>query len=343
MKVLLMRGAKGIGDLLFTTPIPRLLAAQGHEISISAWENNKAVYEANPHVKEIITCPDMNQEGAFEAWFDKVNAEYDKIVNLGFTVEKALLHRSDGFFGTIPPLEERRAAAAGHNYYDLTLAAAGIEGQNVLPELYPNELEQVQIDRLAAEKEEKGLKLVMWNFHGTTANKMLRLGPQWLAETRKRHPDSVHLVLGVHPTVPPQMLTPGKVLDFGGQWSLRTSMLMTALADVVVGPESAIVNAASAYNCHKVVIYSHSAPENLGKYWTNHHPILPLCKCAPCYLIPVNFRTLYHPVPRSWARTQEAFCAVKDQIAPFRCHGYHCTMELPHQEIIDTIISCLEA
>ncbi len=340
MKILIMRGAKGIGDLLFTTPLPRLLSTAGHEVSVAAWPENEIVYQGNPYVKEIVQCPDMSQESAFAAWFDEVNTRFDRIINLGFTVEKAFLHRTDGFFGPIPDLAARRRAAAGKNYYEATLEAAGIPASPVLPELYPTPAEIGHIKRIKTEKEKYGFKLVIWNFHGSTRNKTLSRGPTWLHEVMTKCLHSQHFVVGSQPTIP-EALIGKRCLDFGGSWSLRTSMIMTSVADVVVGPESAIINAAGAFDCHKVVLYSHSSPENLGKHWHNHHPITPKCKCSPCYLIPVNFRTLYHPHTRDLALSYETGCLEQNAVNIFRYNGFKCVTSLPDKKIIETILSLL--
>jgi len=343
MKILLVRGAKGIGDLLWTTPIPRLLSQEGHKVDVVAWPENQAVFLHNPYVRKIVKPPPPNCEEEFAQWFDTINASYDRILNLGFLVEKALLHRTDGYFGPIPPLEERRAAAQGKNYMRLHLEAAGFSNHAAVPELYPSSKEEAEINRLQQEKEEHGWQVVFWHLNGSTLNKNLIQGHEWIKAVSAACSRSLHFIVGSVPVKPPSLTQDTRVYDFSGAWSLRTAMLMTKIADVVVGPESAIINAAAAWpNCKKVTIYSHSSPENLGGDWENHHAILPDCPCSPCYLIPVNFRQVYDPERRRLAREQEGRCLRRHPVNPFVYEGYHCVLGLDSEQITDTIIHCLQ-
>jgi ADP-heptose:LPS heptosyltransferase len=54
-----------------------------------------------------------------------------------------------------------------------------------------------------------------------------------------------------------------------GVWEIRESMTFLEFADAVVGPETGIMNAASALDVPKVVFLSHSSDENLTRDWDN--------------------------------------------------------------------------
>ncbi len=337
-RAFLLRGGTGIGDLLMTTPLPRLLLAQGYEVDVGVWPQNRAVYEHNPFVRALVPYP--ASEAEFPAWQEKIIRDYDRVVDLGYTVEKRFLHRTDGFFGPIPSLEERRAAAAGKNYYLETLRAAGFEEPAPRPEIYISREESDILNRYRLELAADGRQQVFWHLNGSTKNKFLVKGLQYVKAVLAAVPDSIHhLITGMNfeahnlPDDPRVRVA---------NWDLRTSILLTQLVDVVIGPESGLVNAAGAFNTPKVVLYSHSAPENLGKFFVNHYPICPECDCHPCYLIPLDWRETWDPQARAQARQFDLGCRMKLKGDPYRSVGYRCTWELPDQQIIDTVINLLK-
>ena len=64
------------------------------------------------------------------------------------------------------------------------------------------------------------------------------------------------------------------------------SLALLALAqamDCVVGPETGVLNAVGFEPMGKVVLLSHSSPENLTKHWVNTHVMQPFTDCHPCH------------------------------------------------------------
>jgi hypothetical protein len=340
MKVLLIRGGKGIGDLLFTTPIPRLLHEQGHTVDVAVHPENEAVYLHNPHVGALVPYP--TQESDYVPWQDQVVNAYDLILPLGESLEKKYLHRTDAFFGPVPSLEERRAAAAGKNYINETVKLAGFEPEPdgyFLPELYPSKEEAEILNRYRDEIKASGKKIIFWNLAGSTKNKTIVKGFKYIEAVLAQVPDSFHWIVNGRHCVAANMPNDPRVQQ--SAWDLRTSMLLTGLVDVVVGPESALVNAAGAYDTPKVILYSHSAPENLGAGYKNHYPVCPECDCHPCYLLTLEWFDLWDPVARNLARQQDLLCRYKTFGDPYRSMGYHCTWTLPDKQIIDTVVKIL--
>lgn len=342
-RVLVWRGGTGIGDALMMTPAIRLLAEQGHEVYVVSRGPVKDIFENNPHVAGFADAPeDFASQEDYDAWQEECFKNYERIVPLAWTVEKAYLHRTDGYFGDIPSLEERRRAAAGHNYYDRNLVAAKLLPRPVLPELYPTEIEQESLRRLAVEKEQLGYKVVLWNTMGSTMNKFLSPVGFWIKALCEQVKDVRHYLLNAYPVAIPSIPQDNpNIIEASGVWNLRMSMLMTSIADLVIGPESAMVNAAGCFATPKIILYSHSSPDNLGRYYLNHFPIVPKCECHPCYLIPINFRALWHHKARALSRQFETECAFRSPLYLHRVLGYKCVMTLNREEIIETAASIL--
>ncbi|OPX19125.1 MAG: hypothetical protein BZ151_10875 [Desulfobacca sp. 4484_104] len=343
-QALIVRGGRGIGDLLFTTPIPRLLQGEGYEVDVAAWPQNKAVYKHNPYVREIIDYPEPEEPLAWEEWITGLEQKYDLVINLAFTVEKKYLHKTDGQFGEIPTIEERRQKAAGINYYDDTVQAAGFKleaGEKFGPEIYLSDQELEVLAKFQEEKQTRDDKVVLWHLNGSTRNKQIVRGFRYLKEVLNQVPNSRHYICSGFYYQSSAMPVDERVLAVGGKWNLRTTLMMTKVADLVVGPESALVNAAGAWETPKMVFYSHSAPENLGGHWKNHYPICPVCDCHPCYLIPMDFRKIWEPERRALARAFEKECRHPHPVDPYRAQGFHCTCTLPEEKIVETAVKIL--
>ncbi len=69
-----------------------------------------------------------------------------------------------------------------------------------------------------------------------------------------------------------------------GKWSIRESLSFAEVADIVIGCETGLLNAAGGMDCWKIVTLSHSSQENLTKHWKNVIPLESMgCNKHPCH------------------------------------------------------------
>ena len=54
-----------------------------------------------------------------------------------------------------------------------------------------------------------------------------------------------------------------------GEWSIRQSMAFAEVADLIIGCETGLLNAAGSLSVPKIVTLSHSSEEMLTKHWKN--------------------------------------------------------------------------
>ncbi|MBK8688995.1 MAG: hypothetical protein IPN24_11320 [Betaproteobacteria bacterium] len=106
----------------------------------------------------------------------------------------------------------------------------------------------------------------------------------------------------------------------GRDLQIRQVMALAQTADVVVGTESAILNAvANEDHVLKVALLSHSSGENLTKHWSNTLTVEPAAiKCHPCHRLHVGFQFCTKDATTGFAACQAAVGAelVADAIAP---------------------------
>ena len=60
-----------------------------------------------------------------------------------------------------------------------------------------------------------------------------------------------------------------RVTKTSGKWAIRQTLAFLEHADLVIGPETGVLNAASHMPMTKIVFLSHSSCENLTRDWTN--------------------------------------------------------------------------
>lgn len=90
----------------------------------------------------------------------------------------------------------------------------------------------------------------------------------------------------------------GKILEAGwekerrvhchsGRWSIRESMSFAEVADIIIGTETGLLNAAGSMDAFKIVTLSHSSPNALTKHWKNvitlEQPKDIGCNKHPCF------------------------------------------------------------
>lgn len=336
----IFRGGTAIGDCLFMSAMPRLLAEQGYRVTLGIKESNQEVFTNNPHINAIEFLPDKADRGDdwMANWLKNEKPKYTRLINTSSHVEAAYLMRTDLEYGMFPKIEEMRERALGKNYYDEMYRNCGFEVTGILPEIYLSEAEKEIIRQNQEQKQ--GRKLVLWQLQGSTRSKTLVKAPEWIAWALREYPDSVHYVwcsdINLAKTLPKGSK------NLWGQTSIRETLRLIASADLVLGPESFMVNAAPAFGVPTVIFFSHSLPDNLSRYYPRSTAITPNCECHPCYLICINFRRLFDPWQRRIAREVERGCLIADPDYEYRKLGYRCCLEIDDEQVYEGLREGLE-
>lgn len=266
-----------IGDLIMVTPLIRALHEDGYAVSmnvspysVDAIKHNPYVANVIPHERNIIE----NQE--LGTYWKLWEAEYDKYINLSESIEGSLLkieERRD-FYTT----KEFREATCNENYLDKTMRLGGYPNASRACELFFSPTE------LAAGRKLRGNAkfAISWGLNGSSYHK--RYGPlslvlsDWLG----RHPDAHVYTLGNDAARFMEFQHP-QVTNLAGEISLRDAFSLIKQSDLVVGPESALINAAACFDVPKIALLSHSSEQNLCKHWCNYTALTPSLEVAPCY------------------------------------------------------------
>ena len=347
-KTLLIWRLGGVGDLLWGTPAFPILAKEA-DIDVVADVRGEAIYRYNPYIRRIIRFEDLrDKEGkplsdpvsvdklcintAVE-WWDEYRKQYDYCIS-AWTATGLALHRSDVFGKKETFYADKAERQTDQNFPDKILAGMGLPWiKGLLPKLYISDEEHQEL--VAYRKQFAGQKLLLWHTSESAYNKFIPQAVGYIQTILQNCKDVTVLLTGKeHRDFPTHL--PDRCISLRDR-DLRWQLIMPSIADLVVGPESATINAAAVWTVPKVILFSHTMHKNLSLHWWNVYPIYPnadKCACAPCYRIV------------SSANADEIDCPVYEAdmgLNPSNGNargkklGAKCCVYLPHEQVYETI------
>lgn len=302
----------GFGDMIQASSVLPGLKEEGYHIVFNTTPRGHDVIRHDPHVDEFM-IQDVDQvpnEELTEYW-KALGPEYDRVINLCETIEGTLL--------AIPGRRNHSMSKrARHvlmdiNYLEFTHAVADVPPP-YRPHFYATAAERKE----AADFRKKigGAPVIVWTLTGSSIHKAWPWSGDvaaWLVE----HTDARILYEGgrdtqvleiaiaqalvkhfldidyeeSHPMKLSELLARlkahfggNRIFCFSGRRTIRESMAFIDQADMMVGPETGMLNAASMMSVPKVVMLSHSSKVNLTRDWVNTTTIEPVgVDCYPCH------------------------------------------------------------
>lgn len=271
----------GIGDMIQAASVFPLLKEQGYHVTVYTTDIGKEVLQNDPNIDAFyIQGRDQVPNAALWHFWANEQKKYDKWVNLCESVEATLLALPDR--SVYHWSHEARHSLMNRNYLEMTHDIAQVP-HKYGARFYPTVQEQewAKHERAAI----KG-RLICWSLSGSSVHKAWPWTDQVIARLLLQYPD-VHIMLMGDATC--QMLESGwqnepRVLCRSGVYSIRQSLTIAPLADIVIGPETGLLNAVGMLPVPKVVMMSHSSRENLTKHWKNTIALTPAgLDCYPCH------------------------------------------------------------
>jgi len=274
------------GDALMAASILPGLKERGYAVSFITKRPGIETLRHDPHIDELIwlaegQVPEEEMPYYWLAW----EKRFDRFVNLTYSVEGELLKqpaRPDYFW----PEDQRRQHCA-RSYLGYTHRLAGIPGPYRVC-FYPDDAEK---DRAARKASEYG-KFVLWCLRGSAVHKWWPYGPQAIcrllarsdlnfvlsgdAEAKPLAEDIMKAARDYHGDV-------SRLHDLTDRCTIREIMTLAHHAAAVVGPETGVLNAVSMQGVPKILLLSHSAPENLSGDWIAATALKPTVPCYPCH------------------------------------------------------------
>lgn len=259
------------GDLMQASSVIKGLKDQGYHVTLHTAAPGCVVMEHDPNIdKMIVFDKDQVPNGDLGAFWEWQAKKYDKIVNLSESVEGSLLAMPGRAHYRWSPLARHRAM--NFNYLEMQHAIAGVPHK---PQVrFYSTLEERNWAHEVRSRMAPG-PVVMYSLAGSSVHKTWA-GLDNVIAGIMLHSDETTVVLVGGPE--------GVILEAGwekerrvartsGKWSIRQSLAFIEQCDILIGPETGVMNAASCLPIPKIVLLSHSTHENLTRDWVNVHPV----------------------------------------------------------------------
>ncbi|TRZ49816.1 MAG: methyltransferase domain-containing protein [Dehalococcoidia bacterium] len=272
-----------LGDTIWVTPVFRKLKEECYHTVMCCTDYNAQVLKCNPNIDEYIIhheATDIPYRELPNYWQDLAEG-FEKVINLTQSIEGVLVKCEGSDEYTWP--KEKRHAECNVNYVDRTMEIAGYPGmKGEKCELFFSDIEEELAKMYRHAREDKFI--VLWGMSGSGFYKTYPWAEYVATEFALAHKDDVHII-----TVGDESC---KILEWQNQvtankcgvFTVRQSFIMTKYADLVVGPDTGILNAAGCYDTPKILLLSAASEENICKYWENVTPLSSgECECQPCH------------------------------------------------------------
>ena len=283
----------GFGDALQISSIFPLLKKQGYNVCVNATEGSKEILSHDPNIDELLiqdTGQIPNEE--LGPYWERITPLFDKFINLGGVIEQTLLCLEGQDIYTWS--HDKRHSELDVNYGEALHDKAEV-GHIFRPKFYPSKLEKKWVKRQRKEMKLAPHKfVVLIALSGSAVHKAYPHMDAVMANLLIRWPHVRFVMVGDDFC---KMLESGwekekRVFLKSGEWSIRNTLAFAQTVDLVLGPETGVLNAVSAEDIAKVVLLSHSSRENLTKHWVNTTSLIPEdVDCYPCHKMHYGFKT----------------------------------------------------
>ena len=267
------------------SPILKHLKNDGYHVTVHGSQRVIDVIKNNPNVdKVILHHDDFVEPDKLKPMWEEISKGYDKFINLCESIEGTLVKvpsREDFHWS-----KERRHAECNVNYYDRTLEVAGyphVKGEN--GELYFSSFEESMFQDTMLK--DLGRFKILWCLSGSSAHKSYPYSEYVAIAFLTKYPDSVIYTVGDTVCELLQWQHP-RTRNYADKWGIRKTLCTTKFVDLVISPDTSVLNAAGCFETPKIALLSSISEENVTKYFKNCTNLTGTADCYPCHLLHYN-------------------------------------------------------
>jgi ADP-heptose:LPS heptosyltransferase/predicted SAM-dependent methyltransferase len=338
------------GDILQASSVFKGLKEQGYHVTVFCSPPGNEAILHDPNIDEFYyQDKDQVPNQYLDKFWDWHKQKYDLWINMCESAEGTLLSIPNRFLHRAPP--RLREQLTNLNYLEVQHELAGVPHKPRV-KFYPTEAER---EWAKAERARMNKKVIVWSLAGSSVHKTWPWVDNVLAALLIQHKDISVVFVGGDSAV---LLEQGwfkvgedgrperdkrgrkaqvddRVHCLSGDWSIRESMAFVQVADIVVGPETGILNAVSNEPMRKVVILSHSTVNNLTRDWDNTTSIYsPVTHCPGRGK---NEAQACHQLHYNWDHCQQARTSDGELTGVAQCQ-----YDIPAAAVYDAISEALQ-
>jgi ADP-heptose:LPS heptosyltransferase/predicted SAM-dependent methyltransferase len=275
------------GDMLILSPVFRLFKERGYKVHFNCVPESYEALRYNPYIDKFhFQDTKAIPYEQLATYIEGLKKKYPKVINMARNIESMMLFEKHHNEFNLP--HEERDMLASDNYYDKVLEMCGFEERGLRPEFHLSQMEECMGRYLRRKYEDQFV--VLWQLSGSSDHKLYPYADAVIERLIEKYPDMVIFLSGAnhqvrimqegnHPRVKPRV----------GVWHIRQALMFTKYVDLVVSPETAVLNAAGAFETPKIGLLTHSSKQNLTKYFLNDFSMQSKVDCSPCHKL-VHFK-----------------------------------------------------
>lgn len=273
----------GFGDMLQAAGLFPLFKAEGYHVTVMTTPKGQDIIRHDPNVDAWI-IQDENQvpNPALHDYWAAWERRFTRFVQLSESIEGTLLAMPGRANHAWPHAVRHRHL--NRNYLEWTAELAQIDG---IPKgrFYPTPAEMERATAQLARHGGDDSFHVVFALAGSSVHKFTPYQDAVIARLLIERPEAVVYLVGDEAC---KILETGweqepRVVCLSGELSIRDTLTLAQCADLVLGPETGVLNAVAFEAMPKIVLLSHSSHENLTKHWQNCIPLAGEVPCYPCH------------------------------------------------------------
>lgn len=272
----------GFGDMIQASSVLPGLKRQGFHITFYTTPRGYDILKTDPHVDEfIIQDTDQVPNHELPLFWDAQKKKFDRWVNFSESVEGTFLAMP----GRTQHLWNKAARdfMLNRNYLEFMHVLAEVPFKPE-PKFYPTEEEKKLAKKRRAQIPGR---VILFALSGSSLHKVWNHMDKAIARIML-YSDYHIVTVG---DLAAKILEQGwekeaRVHKRSAEWSIRDTLAFAEECDLVMGPETGILNSVSMLDIPKILLLSHSSKENLSRDWVNCISLEPEgCECFPCHML----------------------------------------------------------
>lgn len=282
----------GFGDLIQASSVLPYFKENGWHVTFNTTPKGYNIVKHDPHIDDFFIQYDgqvPNPE--LGLYWEKLSQNFSRIVQFSQSIEKTLLVIEGTPEFELPHRERHKLLNVDYFHRMHEIADADLPPRAAF---YPSKREQKWADGVRRSLG-GGNYVVFWVLSGSSLHKAYPHMDSVIAELMISHPDAriVFTGDGLCQILEENWRKEKRVLRKSNLWSIRQALTFAKCADLVIGPETGILNSVAFDNkVSKIMMLSHSSPVNIGGSWLKTEVLTPHgCDCYPCHKLHYNWKT----------------------------------------------------
>lgn len=275
----------GFGDMLQCAALLPELKRQGYHITVMTTPKGQDVLMDDPHVDDWF-LQDSGQVPNHELtdFWRVIERKYDRFINLSESIEGTLLAMPGRASHAWPHAVRHRNLDKNYGEWTANIADLPFKPEG---KFYPTDEERQDAKVYLEQTRFAGEFLILFALAGSSRHKFYPWQDELIRMVLDACPRARFILSGDYAC---KLLEQGwesedRVATECGELSIRAVLTLAQMANVVLGPETGVLNSvAYEVGVRKVVLLSHSSHNNLTKHWLNTKAFWSdKTPCYPCH------------------------------------------------------------